>query len=77
MPMTSSQIKRQILERLDELSEGDQRQVLRYAETLTPARGEGSGEELLRFAGTIDPEDCRRMQETIEAGCERVDPRDW
>lgn len=75
--MTSSRIKRRILDSLDRLSEGDQRQVLRYAEALPPAREEASGEALLRFAGTIDPEDCRRMEEAIEAGCERVDPRDW
>lgn len=35
------------------------------------------GRELLRFAGTIPPEDCRRMEEAIEAGCERVDPGAW
>lgn len=32
------------------------------------------GKEFLRFAGTIPPDDCRRMEEAIEAGCERVDP---
>ena len=35
------------------------------------------GKEFLRFAGTIPPEDCRRMEEAIEAGCERVDPGAW
>ena len=35
------------------------------------------GRELLKFFGTIDSEDCRRMEEAIEAGCERVDPRGW
>ena len=35
------------------------------------------GTELLRFAGTIPTEDCRRMEEAIEAGCERVDPGAW
>jgi hypothetical protein len=42
---------------------------------ITDAPKKGTpGKELLRFAGTISPEDCRRMAEAIEVGCERVDP---
>ena len=75
--MTSSQIKQKLLERLDQLSEGEQRRILEFAENL-PSRLKGTpGKDLLKFFGTIDSEDCRRMEEAIEAGCERVDPRDW
>jgi hypothetical protein len=75
--MTSSQIKQKLLERLDQLSEGEQRKILEFAENL-PSTPKGTpGKGLLKFFGTIDSEDCRRIEEAIEAECERVDPRDW
>lgn len=75
--MTSSQMKQKLLERIDQLSEGEQRKLLEYAENL-PSRPKGTpGKDLLKFFGTIEPDDCRRMAEAIEEGCERVDPRDW
>jgi hypothetical protein len=69
--MTSSQIKQKILERLDELSEGEQRKILEFANHLPPTAKGTPGRDLLKFFGTIDSEDCRRMEEAIEAGCER------
>ena len=72
--MTSSQIKQKILERLDELSEGEQHKILEFAEHLPPTPKGTPGRELLKFFGTIDSEDCRRMEEAIEVGCERVGP---
>jgi len=73
--MTSAQIKQKLLERLDQLSEAEQRKVLEYAESLSVLRGT-PGKDLLKFFGTIEPDDCRRIEEAIEAGCERVDLRD-
>jgi hypothetical protein len=77
MTMTSSQIKQKIIERLDDLSEGEQRKVLEFAQHLPPTPKGTPGKDLLKFFGTMDSEDCRRMEEAIEAGCERVDPCDW
>jgi hypothetical protein len=75
--MASSPTRQRILERLDQLSEGEQRKLLEFAENLpSPPRGT-PGRDLLKFFGTIESEECRRMTEAIEAGCERVDPRDW
>ena len=72
--MTSSQIKQRLLERFDGLSAGEQRKILEFAENL-PSRPKGTpGRDLLKFFGTIDSEDCRRMEEAIEAGCGRVTP---
>jgi hypothetical protein len=75
--MTSSQIEQKILERLDQLSEGEQRQVLKFAENLRAEPKGTPGRDLLKFFGTIDSEDCRRMEEAIETGCEPVDPHNW
>jgi hypothetical protein len=72
MTMTSSQIRLKILERLDELSEGEQRRLLEFAENLPPTPKGAPGSELLKFFGTIDSEDCRRMQAATEAGGEHV-----
>ena len=72
--MTSSQIRQKILERLDELSEGEQRRLLEFAENLPLIPKGTPGSELLKFFGTIDSEDCRRMAAALEAGCERVTP---
>jgi hypothetical protein len=70
--MTSSQMKQKLLERMDQLSEGEQRKVLEYAENLSSAPRGTPGKDLLKFFGMIEPEDCRRMEEAIEAGCERT-----
>ncbi len=75
--MTSSQIKQKLLEQLDQLSERDQQKVLEYAENLPSPRKGTPGKDLLKFFGTIEPEECRRMEEAIEAGCERVDSSGW
>ncbi|HEY3566671.1 MAG TPA: hypothetical protein VGP73_01965 [Thermoanaerobaculia bacterium] len=69
--MTSDWIKQKLLERMDQLSEAEQRKVLKYAETLSPVPKGTPGKDLLKFFGTIEPDDCRRMEEAIEAGCER------
>ncbi|MFL6235725.1 MAG: hypothetical protein ACJ76N_21515 [Thermoanaerobaculia bacterium] len=74
--MTASHIKQKILDRLDQLSEREQRKVLEYAENLSSVPKGTPGKDLLKFFGTIDPEECRRMEEAIEAGCGRVDPHD-
>ena len=75
--MTASHIKQKILDRLEQLSERELRKVFEYAENLLSVPRGTSGKDLLKFFGTIEPDDCRRMAESIEAGCERVDPRGW
>jgi len=76
--MASTPTRQRILERLDQLSEREQQRILEFAENLPSGTPRGTpGKDLLKFFGTIDSEDCRRMEEAIEEGCERVDPRDW
>lgn len=61
------------------IEEADRGEVISGEELLRelrrPSRPKGTpGKDLLKFFGTIDSEDCRRMEEAIEAGCEQVDP---
>ncbi|MFL6230610.1 MAG: hypothetical protein ACJ741_17705 [Pyrinomonadaceae bacterium] len=35
------------------------------------------GQSLVRFAGMIDRRELDAMSAAIEAGCERIDDRDW
>jgi len=72
--VTSDQIRQKLLERMDQLSEAEQRKVLEYAENLSVLRGTPD-KDLLKFFGTIESDDCRRMEEAIEAGCERAGSR--
>ena len=48
--MTSSQIKQKLLERLDQLSEEEQRKILEYAQNLPSAPKGTPGKELLETA---------------------------
>lgn len=76
--MASLKIKDRILEQLEILPEDLQERVLAFTISLVPDSPRGTpGEKLLRLVGTLSPEEARRMEEAIEEGCERVDPRDW
>lgn len=69
-------IKEQIIRRLDGLSDEEQRRALDFVRSLSAASPAGaSGTSLLRFIGAFEPEDARRIAETIEEGCERVQRR--
>ena len=35
------------------------------------------GKDLLRFAGTIDSEELITIEQTINEGCEKVNPDEW
>jgi hypothetical protein len=76
--MVDSQLHAELVKQLDHLSLPQQQWVLEYARSLlssssTP-RGRGiPGAELPKFAGTISPEDCKKMMDAINAGCEHVD----
>ncbi len=63
-------LKQKLLEQIEKLTPGQQKQVLDFALELS---GELSkrypGEKLLQFAGTISKEDLEIMKQTIEEGC--------
>jgi hypothetical protein len=71
-------IKKEVLDRMEELSDEKQKLVLNILRSLTPRRPRGTpGRDLLDLAGLIDAEDLRLMSEAIEEGCERIDPNAW
>ena len=76
--MMSPTLETEVREQLSHLPLEQQRQVLEFARALVAARVHGvPGQALLRFAGTIDSEDLAAMAQTIEEGCERVQPDEW
>ena len=68
--MEKSTTIQEIVERLDKLTPGQQKQILNSVLFLLgePVRGI-SGKELLKFVGTISKEDAEIMKQTIEEGC--------
>ena len=71
-------IRDQILEKLDTLPFGAQRQVLSFVQALSLSTSKGiPGEQMLGFAGLIPEEDLRAMASAIEAECEKVDSSEW
>jgi acetyl-CoA carboxylase carboxyltransferase component len=71
-------IKKQIIRRLDGLSDEEQRRALDFVGSLSARTPEGvSGGSLLRFAGAFDPEEARKMARAIEEGCERINVGGW
>lgn len=76
--MSTPLIKKEILEQLEKLADDQQQQVLNFIHVLAVNRPRGiPGKELLRFGGAIPTEDLRTMEETIEEGCEQVNPNEW
>ena len=74
----SDALEDQIIEQIGDLPPRDQMRVLDFARALSNSRSAGvSGKELLRFGGMFEAEDARRMSETIEVGCETIDPHEW
>ncbi|MCY4552233.1 MAG: hypothetical protein OXC79_01055 [Candidatus Poribacteria bacterium] len=60
----------EIVERLEKLTLGEQRQVLDFALELTGELAKHyPGKNLLQLAGTISKEDLEIMKQTIEEGC--------
>ena len=63
----------EIVQRLESLSPGQQRQVLDFTLELSGESPKGiSGKELLEFVGLFRPEDLEEMKQAIEEDCEQV-----
>ncbi len=71
--MENSEHIQEIVERVKNLSSGQQRQVLDYVLELSGETPKDiSGKELLKLVGAISQEDLEIMKQAIEEGCEQV-----
>ena len=68
--MDNSTTIQEIVERLENLTPFQQKQVLDFALELTGELAKRyPGEKLLKLVGTISPEDLEIMKQAIEEGC--------
>lgn len=77
--MEKSTTIQEIVERLEKLTLGQQRQVLDFALELSGESPKGiSGKELLEFAaGLFPPEDIEEIKRAIEEDCGQIDESEW
>ena len=77
--MEKSTTIQEIVERLENLSPGKQRQVLDFTLELSGESPKGiSGKELLEFAaGLFPPEDIKEIKRAIEEDCGQIDESEW
>ena len=77
--MEKSTTIQEIVERLEKLTLGQQRQVLDFALELSGESPKGIPlQELLEFAaGLFPPEDLEEIKQAIEEDCGQVDESEW
>ena len=77
--MEKSTTIQEIVQRLENLSPGQQRQVLDFTLELSGESPKGiSGKELLEFAaGLFPPEDIKEIKRAIEEDCGQIDESEW
>lgn len=76
--MEKSTTIQEIVERLEKLTLGQQRQVLDFTLELAGEQPKGIPlQELLEFAGMFPPEDLAEIKQAIEEDCGQVDASEW
>ena len=76
--MEKSTTIQEIVQQLENLSLGQQRQVLDFALKLSGESPKGIPlQELLEFVGMFPPEDLEEIKQAIEEGCEQVYKSEW
>jgi len=75
--MINSEVKKELLQRMDHLSFASQKQLLGYVSMVDRRARGGKGKNLLSFAGSIDGDDLKTIKKIIETGCESVDSNAW
>ena len=75
----STTIQESVVERLEKLTPGKQRQVLDFTLELSGESPKGIPlQELLEFAaGLFPPEDLEEIKQAIEEDCGQVDESEW
>ena len=76
--MEHSTTIQEIVERLEKLSPGQQRQILDFTLELSGESPKGIPlQELLEFVGLFPPEDLDEIKQAIEEDCGQVDESEW
>ena len=76
--MEHSTTIQEIVDRLDKLTPGQQRQVLDFTLELSGESAKGIPlQELLEFVGLFPPEDLEEIKQAIEEDCGQVDESEW
>jgi len=75
--MSNTEIQAELLKRINQLSEEEQRQVLNFATNLPASPQKDLAAHFLDLAGTLDPQSAQEMLQAIEEDCERIDANDW
>ena len=76
--MEKSTTIQEIVEQLENLSPGQQQEVLDFTMELSGELPEGTPiKEFLKFAGTIPLEDTEEMKQATEKDCGQVDASGW
>ncbi len=76
--MVNPEIKKKIIEDLNNLPFDSQKKVQEFAHALliTQSRGK-SGKEMMKLSGTLSNDDAGELKRIIESGCEKVDVNEW
>jgi len=76
--MINSEVKKELLQRMDHLPFESQKQLLGYVRMMGDRQPMGvKGNRLLVFSGSIHGDELKEMTEFIEEGCESVDSDAW
>ena len=78
--MLQTNVKDQIINRLDGFTVEQQQKILEYMESMASQLPVGvgtAGTDLLHYAGTLSKEEAEEMIRVIEQQCERIDTSDW
>ena len=76
--MEKSTTIQEIVQRLEKLTLGQQRQVLDFTLELAGEQPKSIPlQELLEFAGMFPPEDLAEIKQAIEEDCGQVDASEW
>jgi hypothetical protein len=75
--MSYTELQTELLKRINQLSEEEQRQVLKFANNLPPSDQKEHAAHFLDLAGTLDHESAQEMLQAIEEDCERIDTNEW
>ena len=76
--MVNTEIKKKLIEDLNNLSFDSQKKVQEFAHALliTQHRGK-SGKEMIKFSGILTNDESVELKQIIESGCEKVDLNEW